>query len=198
MNCAIKRGESMGILKVIALVLLVVMLGTGIFSGTDDAPEKEGCQSPPVEDVQKDNTVQQNDTEELETPEDLEKFLEERYSAPQDIVDFLSEDAIQKCLEYHVFEDPRDWELNLLQLPPAEERVCFFSRGIMCYHLIDDYYIYVDTVVWKPEDTPAMELSIRNDETGKCVFLMEETFPEVLKLLEQRDRSSAADKSTPG
>lgn len=183
----------MRIVTAIALVLLVVMLGTGIFSGTDDAPEKEGCQSPPVEDVQKDNTVQQNDTEELETPEDLEKFLEERYSAPQDIVDFLSEDAIQKCLEYHVFEDPRDWELNLLQLPPAEERVRFFSRGIMCYHLIDDYYIYVDTVVWKPEDTPAMELSIRNDETGKCVFLIEETFPEVLELLKDKEEGRQGD-----
>lgn len=183
----------MRIVTAIALVWLVVMLGAGIFSSTDDVPEKEGAQSPPVEDVQKDNTVQQNDTEELETPEDLEKFLGERYSAPQDIVDFLSEDAIQKCLEYHVFEDPRDWELNLLQLPPAEERVRFFSRGIMCYHLIDDYYIYVDTVVvWKPEDTPAMELSICNDETGKCVFLMEETFPEVLELLRQRQGDDPA------
>lgn len=188
----LKRGNTMRIVTAIALVWLVVMLGAGIFSSTDDVPEKEGAQSPPVSDVQKNNTVQQDDTEELETPEDLEKFLQERYSTPQDIVDFLPEDAIQKCLEYHIFENPHDWELNLFALPLDIDRTKYFSSNTACYHLIDGYYIYVFMGGWDPSENPILDMSIINSETEEGITLLPDTFPEVLELLKQKVGSSSS------
>lgn len=122
-----------------------------------------------------------------------EDNLEERYTDAQGVVDFLSQDAIQKCLEHHVFEDPcrwGDWEVNPFQLPFGYDQVRYYSSSVECYLLPDDYYIFISTPqhVWAEGERYITgiefeRMSIVNEVSGEYVWVSPETFPNILKLL---------------
>lgn len=161
-----------------AAVFLVLAgaLAAGLLSCVDDIPGEAGSWP-----------LSGNPQESAAAPQDQIEDWERRYAEPQEVVDFLSEDARQRCLEYHVFEDCNSVEPNLFQLPFAEEKVRYFSSSILCHHLIEDYYIYTRSGVVEGEDGTSVqelwEIHIVNEATEEWVWVRPETFPSVLELL---------------
>lgn len=123
--------------------------------------------------------------EENSRADDMEPYRVIECDDPQTAVDFLSEDAIQRCLAYHIFENPYDWELNIFQLPVEEERTEYFSSNTLCWHLIDRYYIYSLVENGNFEDNPIQSIRIVNDETRESVLIRPESFSGVLEALKQ-------------
>lgn len=166
-----------------AAVFLVLAgaLAAGLLSCVDDIPgEEENWHWP----------LSGNPQESAAAPQDQIEGWERRYAEPQEVVDFLSEDARQRCLEYHVFEDCNSVEPNLFQLPFAEEKVKYISSSILCHHLIEDYYIYTRSYWTEGEDGAWVlelpEIHIVNEATEKWVWVRSETFPSVLELLTEQ------------
>lgn len=164
-----------------AAVFLVLAgaLAVGLLSGVEDIPGEE-----------RSGPLSGNPQESAAASQDQEAYLEIQYAEPQEVVDFLSEDARQRCLEYHVFEDCNSVEPNLFDLPFAEEKVRYFSSSILCHHLIEDYYIYTRSGVTEGKDGAWVwelpEIHIVNEAAEKWVWVRPETFPSVLELLTEQ------------
>lgn len=164
-----------------AAVFLVLAgaLAAGLLSCVEDIPGEEGSWP-----------LSGNPQESAAAPQDQIEGWERQYAEPQEVVDFLSEDARQRCLEYHVFEDCNSVEPNLFQLPFAEEKVKYISSSILCHHLIEDYYIYTRSYWTEGEDGAWVlelpEIHIVNEATEKWVWVRPETFPSVLELLTEQ------------
>lgn len=164
-----------------AAVFLVLAgaLAAGLLSCVDDIPGEEGSWP-----------LSGNPQESAAAPQEQVEDWEDRYAEPQEVVDFLSEEARQKCLEYHVFEDCNSVEPNLFQLPFAEEKVKYISSSILCHHLIEDYYIYTRSYWTEGEDGAWVlelpEIHIVNEAAEKWVWVRSETFPSVLELLTEQ------------
>lgn len=164
-----------------AAVFLVLAgaLAAGLLSCVDDIPGEEGSWP-----------LSGNPQESAAAPQEQVEDWEDRYAEPQEVVDFLSEEARQKCLEYHVFEDCNSVEPNLFQLPFAEEKVKYISSSILCHHLIEDYYIYTRSYWTEGEDGAWVlelpEIHIVNEAAEKWVWVRPETFPSVLELLTEQ------------
>ncbi len=115
------------------------------------------------------------------------------YDSPEDIVGFLSDEAVQKCLEYHIFEDPSVGELSIFHLPLDEEKIKYFSSNTYCWHLVDSYYIYALLGRSSLQDNPILDLRITNTDTGESVAMRPEIFPDILDLLRDRGAGFSGD-----
>ncbi len=115
------------------------------------------------------------------------------YDSPEDIVGFLSDEAVQKCLEYHIFENPNDWELNIFHLPLDEEKTKYISSNTFCMHLVDSYYIYAFLGSRDFHKNPILRLRITNTDTEESVAMRPEIFPDILDLLRDRGDGVSGD-----
>ena len=102
----------------------------------------------------------------------------QRDSTVEEVIDFLSEDAIQACLAHRIFEDPT----QVYSLPFEEERVKYFSSDILCFHLTDDCHIYVRSH-FSDGQVQIDEMNLVNDKTAEHVFVPPELCPSIWERL---------------
>ena len=107
-----------------------------------------------------------------------------------DIDSFLTKEAMEKCLDYHVFElYPWDWETNILALTFDSERIKHLGSNLTCYHLIDDYYMYFYAEFKEDPESRKIRVEvgpwiyIENETTKEYVNVPTESFPEVNEIL---------------